>query len=121
MGTITAQSCVSEDGRGNGNMWRLYFSRSPLDVPLWHTGKNWKGWVEVLKYLGQLISYDDAKTQAVWLNLRKAPGCSARISQRVLRAENASPRMCGMFHKGTYQGVLLYWSETRCLSLTGVK
>jgi hypothetical protein len=33
--------------------------------------------VEVFKYLGQLITYDDADTQAMWANLRKAWGCWA--------------------------------------------
>jgi hypothetical protein len=31
--------------------------------------------VEVFKYLRQLIVYNDADTQAMWLNLRKAQGC----------------------------------------------
>jgi hypothetical protein len=47
--------------------------------------------VEVFKYLGWLITYDDADTQAMRLNLRKARGCWARILH-VLRAENATLR-----------------------------
>jgi len=47
--------------------------------------------VEVFKYLGRLITYDDAGTQAMRLNLRKACGCWFRVS-RVLRAENATAR-----------------------------
>ncbi len=35
--------------------------------------------VEVFKYLGRLITYDDADTQAMRSNLRKAPGCWARV------------------------------------------
>ena len=31
--------------------------------------------VEVFKYSGRLISYDDANNQAMWSNLRKAQGC----------------------------------------------
>ena len=31
--------------------------------------------VEVFKYLGRLIAFDDADTQAMRLNLRKAGGC----------------------------------------------
>jgi hypothetical protein len=65
--------------------------------------------VEVFKYLGRLITYDDANTHAMWSNVRKAQGCWARISC-VLRAKNASPRTCGMFYKATVQAVLLYGS-----------
>ncbi len=46
--------------------------------------------VEVFKYLGQLIAFDDANNQSMRSNLRKARGRWARVS-RVLRAENASP------------------------------
>ena len=58
--------------------------------------------------------------QAMQSNLRKARGCWARIS-RVLRAENASPRTCGMFYKATVQAVLLYGSETWSLSPSSQK
>jgi hypothetical protein len=76
--------------------------------------------VEVFRYLGRLIAYDDADNQAMQLNLRKARGCWAWIS-RVLRAENATARTCGMFYKATVQAVLLYGSETWNLSPTSVK
>ncbi len=76
--------------------------------------------VEVFRYLGRLIAYDDADNQAMRLNLKKAQGCWARIS-RVLRAENATARMFGMFYKATVQAVLLYGSETWNLSPTSVK
>ncbi len=33
--------------------------------------------VNVFKYLGRLISYDDANNQAMWSNLKKAQGCWA--------------------------------------------
>jgi hypothetical protein len=46
--------------------------------------------VEVFKYLGRLIAYDDANNQAMRSNLRKARGCWAQVSC-VLRAENSSP------------------------------
>jgi hypothetical protein len=77
-------------------------------------------WVEVFKYLGRLIAYDDANTQAMRLNLRKARGCWARIL-RVLRAENANARMCGMFYTATMQVVLLYGSEAWSLSPMSIK
>ncbi len=67
--------------------------------------------VEVFKYLGWHTAYDDADTQAMRSNLRKAWGCWARISC-VLRAGNANAKMCGMFYTSTVQAVLLYGSET---------
>ena len=79
--------------------------------------------VEVFKYLGRLIAGDDADTQAMRLNLRKARGVWARVS-RVLRAENASPWTSGMFYKAIVQAVLLYGSETWSLlplSLKGLE
>ena len=66
--------------------------------------------MEVFKYLGRLIAYDDEDTQAVRGNLKKARRVWVRIS-RVLRAENASPRVCGMFYKATVQSVLLFGSD----------
>ena len=65
--------------------------------------------VEIFKYLGWLIAYDDADTQtSMRSNLRKAPECWARILC-VLRAEaeNAADRTCGMFYKAIVQVVLL--------------
>ena len=55
---------------------------------------------EVFKHLGRLIAFDNDDTQAVRGNLAKACCVWARIS-RVLRAENASARVCGMFYKTT--------------------
>jgi hypothetical protein len=76
--------------------------------------------VEVFKYLGRLIVYDDADTQAMRSNMRKARGCWARVL-RVLRAENVTARTCGMFYKATVQAILLFGSETWSLSPTSVK
>ena len=76
--------------------------------------------IEVFKYLGRLIVYDDADTQAMRMNLRKIRGCWARILC-VLRAENAAARTCGMLYKATVQAVLLYGSEIWSLSPTSVK
>ena len=50
----------------------------------------------IYKYLERLIAYDDEDTQAVRGNLKKAWRVWARILH-VLRAENASPRVCGTF------------------------
>jgi hypothetical protein len=74
----------------------------------------------VFKYLGRLIAYDNADTQAMRLNLRMARGCWARILH-VLRAENTNARTCRMFYTATVQAVLLYGSETWSLSLTSIK
>jgi hypothetical protein len=76
--------------------------------------------VEVFKYLGHLISFDDADNQAMRSNLKKARGCWAWVS-RVLRAENATPKTCGMFYKATVQAVLLYGSETWSLTPLSMK
>jgi hypothetical protein len=76
--------------------------------------------VQVFKYLGRLIAGDDADTQAMRSNLRKARGVWAWIS-RVLWAENASPRTSGMFYKATVQAVLLYGSETWSLLPSSLK
>ncbi len=76
--------------------------------------------VEVFKYLGRLLSYeDDNDTQAMRANLAKARRCWARVS-RVLRAENASPKVCVVFYKATIQAVLLFGSETWNLALSGL-
>ena len=71
--------------------------------------------VEVFKYLGRLIAFDDDETQVVRGNLANARRVRARIS-RVLRAENASARVYGMFYKATAQSVHLFGSETWVLS-----
>jgi hypothetical protein len=76
--------------------------------------------VEVFKYLGWLISHDDADNQAMLSNLRRARRCWAWVS-RVLWAENVTPKTCGMFYKATLQAMQLYGSETWSLSLTSTK
>ena len=67
--------------------------------------------VETFKYLGRLMTHDDNDAQAVKVNLRKARKCWGRVS-RVLRSENATSRVCGMFYKATVQAVLLFGAET---------
>ena len=63
--------------------------------------------VEVFQYLGRLIAFDDDDTQAVRRNLAKARRFWARIS-RVLRAENASARVYGMFYKAAVSTVFVF-------------
>ena len=119
MGVTIAQSCASEDGRESGNMRLLCIPRRPSSVRLRRTRKYWKVLerVEVFKSLGRLIAYDDADTQAMRSNLRKARGCWARV----LRAEHVTARTCGMFYKAIVQAILLFGSETWSLSPTSVE
>ncbi len=76
--------------------------------------------VEAFKYLGRLLAYDDNDSQAMRLNLKKARKSWAQVS-RVLRAVNASPKVCGVFYKATVQAVLLFGSETWKLSPLSLK
>ena len=76
--------------------------------------------VEVSKYLGRLLAYDDNDTQAVRNNLKKAQSVWGRLSCTIWE-ENASPRVCGIFYKATVQLILLFGSETWNLSLVGLK
>ena len=48
-------------------------------------------------------------------NLKKACGVWARLSCTI-RAENASPCVCGLFYKATVQSILLFGCETWNLS-----
>jgi hypothetical protein len=76
--------------------------------------------VEFFKYMGRLILHDHADNQAMRSNPRKARGCWACVSC-VLRPENATPKMCGMFYKATVHAVLLYRSVTWSLSPLSMK
>jgi hypothetical protein len=76
--------------------------------------------VEVFKYLGRLLAYDNNDVQAVRENLKKVHGVWARLS-RTIRAENASPHACGIFYKATVQSILLFGSETWNLSPQSLK
>ena len=76
--------------------------------------------MEVFKYLGRLIAFDDDDTQAVRGNLMKVRRVWARIS-RVLRPENASARVCGMFYKTTVWSVLLFGSKAWVLAPATLK
>jgi hypothetical protein len=71
--------------------------------------------VEVFKYLGRLVAYDDNDTQAMRGNLKKVRKSLGRVSC-ILRAENASPKVCGVFYIAIVQAVLLFGSETWKLS-----
>jgi hypothetical protein len=71
--------------------------------------------VEVFKYLGRLLAYDDSNTQAMRGNLKKVRKSWDRVS-RILRAENTSAKVCGVFYIAIVQAVQLFGSETWKLS-----
>jgi hypothetical protein len=71
--------------------------------------------VEVFKHLGWLLAYDDNHTQAMQGNMKKARKSWGQVS-RILRAMNASPKVCGVFYIAIVQAVLLFGSETWKLS-----
>ncbi len=71
--------------------------------------------VEVFQYLGRLLSQDDNDIQAMLSQLHKARGTWTRIG-KVLRRENAPPRVSAKFYKAIVQSVLLYGSKTWVLS-----
>jgi hypothetical protein len=71
--------------------------------------------VEVFKYLGQLLADNNNNTQAMRKKLMKARKSWGQVSH-VLRAENALPKVCGMFYTATIQAVLLFGSEPWMLS-----
>jgi hypothetical protein len=66
------------------------------------------------------IPYNNNDAQAVRGNLKKACGIWARLSCTI-RAENASPRACGIFYKATVQSILLFGSKTWNLSSQSLK
>ena len=76
--------------------------------------------MEVFKYLGRLLEFDDNDSQAMRANLMKAHNVWSWVS-RVLWAQNASPHVCGMFYKDTVQSVLLFASEMWNLSPMAMK
>ncbi len=62
-----------------------------------------------VKYLGQLVVYDDNDSKAMQLMKKACKGWAQE--SRVLRAENASPKVCCVFYKGTVQAVLLFGNK----------
>jgi hypothetical protein len=76
--------------------------------------------LEVFKNLGQLLAYNNNDTQAMQANLAKARKSWGQVSC-VLRAENALPKVCGMFYTATLQAVLLFGSESWKMSPSSLK
>jgi hypothetical protein len=59
---------------------------------------------EVFKYLGRLLAYNNNNnTHAMQANLKKARKSWGQVS-RVLRAENASPKVCCVFLQSNCTG-----------------
>ena len=111
--SIINMHIVCRGGIRKWNIWllgtpcSLYIGYLLLTERIW----SWRGWrVEVFKYLGRLLAYDDKDTKAMRVNLKKAWQYWAWISF-VLRAENASPEWV-VFFKATVQDVLLFVTET---------
>ena len=76
--------------------------------------------MEIFKYLGRLLAYDNNYTQAVRGNLKNTRSIWARLSHTI-KAENAPPRVCGVFYKATVQSILLFGSKTWSLPLKSLK
>ena len=73
--------------------------------------------VEEFKYLGRIIARDDCDTPAIRRNLKRARQVWGRIS-KVITKEEVPPRVAGMFYQAVVAAVLLYGSETWCLTDT---
>jgi hypothetical protein len=76
--------------------------------------------VEVFKYLGRLLAYDNNDARAVRGNIKKVQGIWAKLSCTI-RSENAPPCACGVFYKATVQLILLIGNETWNLSPVSLK
>ena len=73
--------------------------------------------IEIFKYLGRNIAWDDCNTPAIRRNLKRAHQVWGRIS-KVITTEEVQPRVAGMFYQAVAAAVLLYGSETWCLTDT---
>ncbi len=74
----------------------------------------------MFKYLGHKLAYNDNNAQAMQANLAKARKSWGQVSC-VLRAENALPKVYGIFYKATVEAVLLFGSELWKLSPLSLK
>ena len=73
--------------------------------------------MEVFKYLGRVIARDDCNTPAIRRNLKRARKVWGRLS-KVITTKGVVPRVVGMFYQAVVAAVLLYGSETWCLTDT---
>ena len=90
-----------------------------MDVKFYAYGQELER-VELFKYLGKLTSNDDKDIQAIRNNLKKARRTWARMSN-VCRSENVPPKTAAIFYQAVIQSVLLFGSETWCLTETTLK
>ena len=73
--------------------------------------------VEIFKYLGRNIARDDCDMPAIRRNLKRARQVWGRIS-KIIAKEEVQPKVAGMFYQAVVAAVLLYGSETWCLTNT---
>jgi hypothetical protein len=73
--------------------------------------------VKQFRYLGRPILQNDSDYGAIRYNIAKAQG-KCRMFSRILAREGAKPKVMGKFYKAVVQSVLLYGSETWCLTLS---
>jgi hypothetical protein len=71
--------------------------------------------VDEFRYLGRIIMSTDKDEPALKRNLTRARQQWAKI-RRILCRDGARPRVSAMFYKAVVQTVLLYGSETWCIS-----
>ena len=71
--------------------------------------------VDTFKYLGRVITRDDCDAPAIRRNLKRARQVWGRLS-KVIATEGVAPRVAGMFYQAVVAAVLLYGSETWCVS-----
>ena len=76
--------------------------------------------VDVFRYLGRLLSYNNSDWPTLYYNLKKAQQRWAMVA-RILVRDGASRRAMGMFYKGIVQAILLYGCETWTLTNPMIK
>jgi hypothetical protein len=75
--------------------------------------------VEVIKYLGHLMSQDDYDIQAIPAQMRKARATWTR-NEQVLHSKNVLPFVAARFYQAIIQAILLYGSESWVISRTAM-
>ncbi len=73
--------------------------------------------MEVFKYLGRLLFYDDNDARAIQAQMQKGHKVWQRLS-RLLRSVHASPHVAGKFYKVVVQAVLLLLLGSETWNLT---
>ena len=73
--------------------------------------------VEVFKYLGRVIARGNCNTPAIRRKIKRARQVWRRIS-KVITKEEVPPKVAGMVYQAVVVAILLYGSETWCLTDT---